>query len=247
MKEFKTLALVLRGQDVEKQIDSIYDREKMKFTEEVGAGLEELSYEANPSVLFLTNNEKKKPITDFIIETKYIKMYQDMKLSFNYLNGSVDFYEKMIQPHMKSEGDIQTNSFIEIKETQDLLDQSEPTALEAGKQSTAVCVIKPNQPFNVVLRSLKAIANLNPEGLTPKDPNFVEIVKIEFIENYTQEQIDFLFKHDILFDPHLSQKRKLRMKDDYAELFQSKPIWQIVLRGQNAISKLKGVIGRNPG
>lgn len=122
MKEFKTLALVLRGQDVEKQIDSIYDREKMKFID--GNGLEELSYSANPAVLFLTNDEKKKPLTDFIIQTKYIKMYQDLKLSFSYLNGSVDYFEK-IQPFM-SEGDIETSGFIEIKKTEDMLDEIVP-------------------------------------------------------------------------------------------------------------------------
>lgn len=37
------------------------------------------------------------------------------------------------------------------------------------------------------------------------------------------------------------------MKDQYIELFESKPVWQIVIRGQNAISKLKGIIGaKNP-
>lgn len=96
MKEFKTLALVLRGQDVEKKIDSIYDREKMKFTEEAGAGLEEMSYETNPHVVFLTNTDKKKPIIDFITETRYIKLYQDMKLNFNHLNSSIEYYEQMI-------------------------------------------------------------------------------------------------------------------------------------------------------
>lgn len=93
MKEFKTLALVLRGQDVENKIGSIYDREKMKFTEEAGPGLEEMSYETNPHVVFLTNIDKKKPIIDFITETKYIKLYQDMKQNYNHLNSSVEYYE----------------------------------------------------------------------------------------------------------------------------------------------------------
>lgn len=173
MKEFKTLALVLRGQDVEKKIDSIYDREKMKFTDEAGAGLEEMSYETNPHVVFLTNIDKKKPIIDFITATKYIKLYQDMKLSFNHLNSSIDYYEQIIQPNFNSQGDVETSKFIEIKQVSDLLEQNPDIPLEAGKPASAICVIKPNQPSNVVIRSLKAMANINPEGLTYKDANYV--------------------------------------------------------------------------
>lgn len=47
----------------------------MKFTDEAGAGLEEMSYETNPHVVFLTNAEKKKPMLDFITATRYIKLY----------------------------------------------------------------------------------------------------------------------------------------------------------------------------
>lgn len=93
------------------------------------------------------------------------------------------------------------------------------------------------------MRSLKAIANINPEGLTTTDPNFVDIIKVEFLDQYTDKQIDLLFEHDILYDDQMSHKQKLRMKAQYKELFESKPVWQIVIRGQNAISKLKGIIG----
>lgn len=93
IRDFKTLALVLRGQDVENQIDSVYDREKMKFIDETSIGLGEISYETTPHVVFLTNKDGKKPMIDFITETKYIKMYQDMKHSFNHLNGSVQYFE----------------------------------------------------------------------------------------------------------------------------------------------------------
>ena len=66
--------------------------------------------------------------------------------------------------------------------------------------------------MNVVMRSLKAIANLNPEGLTYKDSNFIQIHKIEYISSFSLEQMDLLFEHDIMFDEHLSYKQKLRMK-----------------------------------
>jgi hypothetical protein len=42
--------------------------------------------------------------------------------------------------------------------------------------SMAVCVIKPNQSFNMVIRALRSIANnINPEGLNHDDPTFVKI------------------------------------------------------------------------
>lgn len=105
-----------------------------------------------------------------------------------------------------------------------MLDQNELASIEEGKQSSAICVIKPNQPFNVILRSLKSIANINPEGLTPKDANYIQITKIEYIEQYQQEQIDLLFEHDIMFDDHISNKQKLRMKSNYQEMFEAKPV-----------------------
>jgi len=48
-----------------------------------------------------------------------------------------------------------------------------------------VCLIKPNQPMNVILRVLKQIANINIEGkkleLTPKDPHFLKIGNLKFV------------------------------------------------------------------
>lgn len=102
--------------------------------------------------------------------------------------------------------------------------------------------------MNVVMRSLKAIANLNPEGLTHKNSNFIQIHQIEYVSSFSSEQMDLLFEHDIMFDEHLSQKQKLRMKEQYQEVFEGKPVWLLQLRGENAISKLKGVIGsKTPG
>jgi hypothetical protein len=54
--------------------------------------------------------------------------------------------------------------------------------------SLAVCVIKPNQTFNMVIRALRSIANnINPEGLNFDDPTFVKISDLQMIPTYTQE------------------------------------------------------------
>jgi len=54
--------------------------------------------------------------------------------------------------------------------------------------SLAVCVIKPNQNFNMVIRALRSIANnINPDGLNHDDPTFVKISDLQMIPTYTQE------------------------------------------------------------
>ena len=45
--------------------------------------------------------------------------------------------------------------------------------------SQAVCIIKPGLQMNAIMRSLKRIAEINCEGMTPKDENFVQISNIE--------------------------------------------------------------------
>ena len=109
--------------------------------------------------------------------------------------------------------------------------------------TNAVCVIKPNQPFNVLLRSLKSIANINPQGLTPKDQNYVSISKIEYVTKYNKAQLDLLFDHDIMFDENLSNTKKLRYRSSFYEMFEDKPVLQLVISGQNAIAKLKELVG----
>lgn len=38
------------------------------------------------------------------------------------------------------------------------------------------------------------------------------------------------------------------MKSQYQEMFEGQPVWQVVLKGQNAVSKLKAIIGsKTPG
>jgi len=89
--EFKTLALVLRGQDIQGQIDKIYDRERMKFRPECTEGLDEMAFSGTPHTIFITNNETKKPLIDFIFETDYVKLYSDLSTNHNHLNNSIDF------------------------------------------------------------------------------------------------------------------------------------------------------------
>lgn len=84
--EFKTLALVLRGRNVEHSIDAIYDREKNKFIADFGL------YEATPQVLFLTNQQILEGyLFDFILSTKIVKLYNDFTMSHEHLMDSPVF------------------------------------------------------------------------------------------------------------------------------------------------------------
>jgi hypothetical protein len=74
--------LVLRGNDVENRLDSIYDREKCKFLDSFGV------YEMSPQTLFLTNPEPLKIMLDFIIKSEYIKLYHDVTSPLSHLVDS---------------------------------------------------------------------------------------------------------------------------------------------------------------
>lgn len=67
--DFRTLALVLRGEDVQGQLDKIYDRQKMKFLPDVVSGLDAVDYESTPHTLFVTNPAATRPLIDFIVES----------------------------------------------------------------------------------------------------------------------------------------------------------------------------------
>lgn len=94
-----------------------------------------------------------------------------------------------------------------------------------------------------MIRSLKAIANINPDGLTPKDPNYVSIDRIEIKSKYSPEQIKMLYEHDILYDDQISAMRKARMKDDFVYLFKDKAVFQLVITGSNALPKMRELVG----
>ena len=54
-----------------------------------------------------------------MIETKYVRMFQDMKQNFDFLNGSVNFFNHIKLPNDKI---FDTQNVIEIKQISDLLD-----------------------------------------------------------------------------------------------------------------------------
>lgn len=63
----------------------------MKFRPECTEGLDEMAFSGTPHTVFITNNETKKPLMDFIFETDYVKLYTDLSTNHNHLNNSIDF------------------------------------------------------------------------------------------------------------------------------------------------------------
>lgn len=166
-----------------------------------------MSYQGTPHTLFLLNNETKKPLIDFFLETQFVKLYTDMNQNHNHLNNSVDFYDNFIKNELDSDM-IDTGSLNKIK--------SDIHLLEESKSSLAICVIKPNQPMQTVLRALRSIANnLNPEGLSPSDFNFVKITDIQLLSGYTEAKVQHLIVHDILYDDLISNRNKNKMRYQY--------------------------------
>lgn len=71
----------------------------------------------------------------------------------------------------------------------------------------------------------------------------MSISNLEIVQNYSQEQINHLYKHEFEFDESLSSRQKQKFKYTHDELFQGRPVIQMVLSGHNALTKLKGLIG----
>ena len=209
LREFETFALVLRGQNVQGQIDTIYDREKLKFKQDLLPGLDDLSFKATPHVVFVTNEQTKQPLIDFLLETQYINLFQEMSEDYGHLKNSVDYHNRVVQPYVvNSTDDVLAARFIRIQRQADLVASSGPDGVAQLAPCVASCVIKPNQPFKVILRALKSIANLNPDGLGHREANYLRISKIEYVPEYSQQQLDLLYDHDIVFDDHLPPRFK---------------------------------------
>lgn len=222
----------------------------MKFLPEVVRGLDAVDYEATPHALFLTNPSETRPLLDFFLQSQYIKLYQDLKENFGHLSNSVQFNQQMAALEEGTVGVIQSSKIAKIKKAEDLLDEQyqPPASLTGSLSSTSnicsgVCVIKPNQPVNVILRTLKSIANLNPEGLAHTVPDFVQISRIESVPSYSAAQLDLLFEHDIGFDSVPSDDAKLQYREQHEVLFADQPVLQFAVHGQNALGKLKALIG----
>ena len=123
----------------------IYDRSLLKFKQEFISGLEDFSFEATPHVVFLTNEQTKQPLVDFILCSDYIKMYQDVSKEQSHLRNSVDYHAGVVQPYiMNATGEVDTDSFARIQKNADFLNSVAPTAVGLGLQSLATIVIKPN-------------------------------------------------------------------------------------------------------
>jgi len=93
----------------------IYDRSLLKFKQDFISGMEDFSFEATPHVVFLTNEQTKHPLIDFILSSDYIKMYQDMSSEQNHLRTSVDYHAGIEQPYiMSAEGEVDADAFSRI-------------------------------------------------------------------------------------------------------------------------------------
>lgn len=181
-----------------------------------------------------------------------------MSRDHSHLRNSVDYHSGVVQPYIVTAAEeVNADSFAKIQKQADLLNSVIPQAPALPAPCLATIVIKPNQPLNVVLRALKSIANLNPEGLSHNDPNYVAISKIEYIAGYSQKQLDLLYEHDLVFDENLSARykknnrlaffgifdpRQLRLPGQLPE-HHSQPVFQAQISGYNALPKLKALVG----
>lgn len=93
MAEFKTLALVLRGQNAEGELDKIYDREKLTFRATLAEECDDLPFETAPHVVFVTHKDTKAPLIDFILGTRYVKLFHDPRQTFGHLANSVAYHD----------------------------------------------------------------------------------------------------------------------------------------------------------
>jgi len=124
---------------------------------------------------------------------------------------------------MSSTEEINANKFARIQKPADLLTSS-VGPMAQPTPCLATCVIKPNQAMNVILRALKAIANINPDGLSHKDGNYVHISKIEYVAGYSQQQMDLLYDHDIVFDERISARYKKNYRPAFQGMFEGHPV-----------------------
>lgn len=69
--DFQILILIMRGRGIENKIDQFYDREKLVFINN------DSLFEATPQTIFLTNYNILEPLFDFILKTRFIKLYND--------------------------------------------------------------------------------------------------------------------------------------------------------------------------
>lgn len=74
----------------------------MKFKPEFSQA-HEIDEMGTPHTIFMMNNESKKPLIEFLMETQFIKLYTDMSQNYNHLNNSVEFNENIIKSEAGNE------------------------------------------------------------------------------------------------------------------------------------------------
>lgn len=119
--DFKFVIAVIRGRNIEGTLEKIYERDIMKFKREVDLGLEELHYKTMPSVLFMTNHTTKQPMLDFIINSKFIQLFEDISRQFHFKNEDISFFHRE-QKTFRTNAIIDSLSFGEIKSSSQLVD-----------------------------------------------------------------------------------------------------------------------------
>jgi hypothetical protein len=95
ISEFKSIVLVLRGRNIEHNINKIYSLDDLTFK------LQEFDiYSGTPKALFLTNQTLLDPVFDFLLTTKLIKLYTDFSLNLEHLLDS-PFYSYLLHHNLE--------------------------------------------------------------------------------------------------------------------------------------------------
>ena len=120
----------------------------------------------------MTNEETSLPFYKFLFDkTQKFKIGVDISLNHSHFFNSLN-YSRLLSDAISNPKALSITSPDALQDLSSIYDLPDQVI-------NAVCVIKPNQPMNVVLRVLKQIANINIEGrkqeLTSKDPHFLKI------------------------------------------------------------------------
>lgn len=245
MFSFKTFVLVLRGMDVENRIDEVYNRETLKFTK-----LDVCAIDTSAQALFLTNQVLLEPFFKFVLNTKLLYLYHDIASSgrHGHLMDSVIFSRLISANSGLHTGVANTKSavyncsnYIEIKKWEHLhVEEEGPDNLGL---SACVVVIKPSQSqFQIAIRTLRSI--ITKHGDDDKDEK-LDISKLQIVQ-YTDEQIEMLYKYDLEYDETLSTQMRNK-KAAYIDFFKqgekTVPCIQALITGRHAISKVQKIVG----
>ena len=125
ISEFKTLVVILRGRNVENNIDKIYDRERLRFTD--------MSiFEGAPQAVFLTNQVQLEPFFNFLLTSKLVKLYNDFGVSHEHimdspvysymLNHNVDKLDPVLAAAIDDSSVVTVSNIVQIKSIDQLYD-----------------------------------------------------------------------------------------------------------------------------